>query len=861
MSERHLERALQYRSCTPEEAADFRPSEYVQLLDGYFGERLQELLYRAGLQRNCPFALCAVGSYGRRNPSVFSDVELVLVYPGKLPAESLDFAPQLFAPLWDRGFEVRHAFRSYREILSESRKDFRVFTSLLDLRFIGGSEEIFEEFCEQFQTKVLKKKHRAFLSFVKKNVGTRRRRSGSAAERVEPDLKESVGGLRDVQQLRWLGQVFYGAGSFEGLTECGALDAESRRVLEEQWAFLSHTRQVLHTLNGARQDVLRREDIPAVAGALGFEDGQGKADQLAFMGRLSQAFVAIQAARETFSRQLPNAEGEIPARTSIAPGVELSGDELFLGEEKTLESPEDVLWLFGVSAREGVLLAWPTQREVISRSADWKDVLTGAPEALELFRNILQAGNAEDTLVQMMETGFLGVCIPELAAVQYRVPTMQEHVFTSGRHCLATLHLLAQAEKRAPEAFKEEQRRCGQEETVLLAALLHAIGPGDANQGAEDTVEQLLERWKMPREQAEDILFLVTRRTVLLDVARHRDTNDESEIARCAALIGSPERLDRLYLFTWAHARATSPKLWTRSIAQHVADLVAKVRRMLESGGEKAAGLGNELLDKRRRLYEALEKQSGEELAQDMLEAVPARYILSVELPDILRHAEMLQKLKAAVEQDQRIKPGGRGGAGVIVRDLRFDSLEDEWEFCVAAQYSPDFAAAVSGVMALMEIPVQSAVSFVWRNGSVLHIFRMKSLPESMPRDELFSRVEISLRSALTGRLALDTHLESDIPEPCSGKDAETGVELGVDNDDSAFHTVLEMNAPFRRGLMYLCARVFRDMGMDLVFSRVRRQAGRCRMEYFVRESGKRIEAKNRLDDVRKRLFAMTLGE
>lgn len=834
-----------------------RPEEHTRILDAYFAMRLEELLSGAeAADDGAPFALAAVGGYGRGDVCLRSNVGVVLLYEKTAPPEAFDLAQPLFYPLWDMGYELDHAFRSIKEILSESRKDFQTFTALLDARYIGGSRAVFDSFAEQFSRKVVAKKKKAFLSFLNKNNAARLRKFGDASALLEPDVKEGLGGLRDYHQVLWLGKVFYGADGVEELRADGRLAQAEVDVLLRHASFLHDVRNALHARCDARQDRLTRELQPQVAEELGVSPTDSATAVERFLGRLHREMAALKSLRASFTASLPDEMGRKRRVVRIAPGFVAIGGELHFDATDAHLDAEDVVQAFRLSAERALPLSWQARNLVAAHLAQVRSDLQASPEAVGAFEDILTSGRAAQVVEQMLETGFLAAFIPEFSTSQDYVQFDAYHIHPVGQHTVRMLAALERSVSSAPEPFVVLGRRFAGDIVLMLAAVFHDIGKGQgsghAARGAV-VAEQVLTRWGMDADRIRQVSALVRDHLILRHTATRRDIGDESEVAGCAAVVGTPERLDMLHLFTWADSVATGPGAWTRWTSRLVGNLADRVRRMMEQGGPDGAQAVRRVLRIRDAVRAGLEEDSGDATVDAVLDAMPARYAMAVDVPDILHHVDMLRRLRGSVDEDKCIKPGGKGGDGIFIRESRYVPDGEAWEVSVAAMSSPGLFACVTGVLSLLELNILSAESYQWRNGMTVDVFMVNGLPAA-EADELWRRLDFSLRAALTGRLGLEAHLAEKRQAAQSASPARHQTQVSIGSDASDFHTVIEVVTTDRLGLLYDIACTLRDARLDVVFAKVLTQGDKASDAFYVRDGGKKVTSPQRLREVERAL-------
>ena len=182
---------------------------YTEIIDQYFRASLEESEAGHGLfKKKRPFTFVAVGGYGRKELCLHSDIDIIILFSSKLPAEAKDLADEIFFPLWDLGLDLGYGIRTMKDCLSLCRDDFEVLTSMMDSRFICGDSPLYLSLMENLQKKVVVKKSIAFTRWLDDLDKIRMNEFGDASYLLEPHLKEGIGGLRDYHHILWIARPF-----------------------------------------------------------------------------------------------------------------------------------------------------------------------------------------------------------------------------------------------------------------------------------------------------------------------------------------------------------------------------------------------------------------------------------------------------------------------------------------------------------------------------------------------------------------------------------------------------------------------------------------------------------------------------
>jgi [protein-PII] uridylyltransferase len=513
-----------------------------------------DLCAKAFASSGCPdvgVALVAVGGYGRQELAPFSDLDVVLVHDATVPTG--EWAGLIWYPLWDSGANIDHSVRTVDEVMAQAASDLRVATGMLDVRHLAGDPNL----TLRLRTAVLtqwRRDARTRLEELRELVSGRGRMTGELAHMSVPDLKESVGGLRDATVLKalvasWLVDVPHG-------------DLERCRMA------LLDVRDALHTLAGRATDRVAPEFWDEIARILGLPDGNAAQVHTRRLGRRLTHLSRLAWRRaEAVQRRPPTGERR-PRLESIAPGVAVAYEEVVL--DRGAKPAEDQLLLLRAAAEAAerdLVLAPTTAARLARESPQLPDPWPAG--ARDLFVRLLAAGPGLLGVWETLdETGALERILPEWERVRLLPHASVVHRFTVDRHlvetCIEASTLI---------------RRVARPDVLMVAALLHDIGKGQLTEhcvAGAPIAREIAERIGFDPREVELIGELVRWHLLLPETATTRDPDDPATIALVTAKVADREELELLAALTEADARATSEKAWTRWRAQLVRSLVRR---------------------------------------------------------------------------------------------------------------------------------------------------------------------------------------------------------------------------------------------------------------------------------------------
>ena len=504
-------------------------------------------------------ALLAIGGYGRGELAPQSDLDLLLVHDvksKKIKKEVEPLASAIWYPLWDSGVKLGHAVRRLDEQLDLATTDLDSATALVTARPLAGDDDLAAQVVEQGLALWRRNRDR-HLAKLRHRVRVRQETAGDVAYRLEPDLKDGHGGLRDVQSLWW--------------AEAAGLDliAEDLIELDHAYDVLLRARVALHLATGRAGDVLRLEDQDAAADAGGWRDADDLMADVAAAGR-SIAWLCD----ENWGRAVEPAKSE-PDR-AIAPGVILRRGEIELASDADPAADATLVFQVAVAAaRHQCRIDRATLDRLHDDVEGWPGTWpVGATD--ELIALLLEGHRAIPVLESLDQRDLISRLLPEWTPVRSRPQRNAYHRFTVDRH------LWEAAANSADLAH-----RVARPDLLVLGALLHDLGkgyPGDHTEVGMDLVRTVGPKLGLVPADVEVLVTMVEQHLLLPDVAMRRDLTDPATIEHVADAVGTVEVLDLLHALTEADSLATGPSAWGDWKEGLVTELVARVRHVLGGG-------------------------------------------------------------------------------------------------------------------------------------------------------------------------------------------------------------------------------------------------------------------------------------
>jgi [protein-PII] uridylyltransferase len=773
--------------------------------------------------------LVAVGGYGRGELHPQSDIDLLILIDttGNDGDEAIG---RFLTFLWDIGLEVGHSVRTLDDCEAQARGDVTVLTTLMETRLLHGPGELFAELPVRIGPDRMWNSAEFFRAKVDEQ-NARHARYHDTAYNLEPNVKGSPGGLRDIQMITWLARRHLGANNLTELVSHGFLTDGQLRILTAGRAFLWRIRFGLHLLTGRREDRLLFDHQVKLAQMLGYEDASFTLAVEQLMQRYYRTVMELSRLNEMLLQLFEEAilldknEPPVPLgpRFQSRNGyLEVADDQVFAREPYALLEMflllEQNLDLRGVNARTIALVKqhlWLIDEEFRQN-----------PRHHRLFLDILRAPQGVTRTLKRMNTyGVLGLYIPAFGRIVGRMQYDLFHAYTVDAH---TLFVVENLRRFSLARFDDEYPACSaimqrleKPEIAYLAGLFHDIAKGRGGDhselGSVDAESFCLEHG-MSRYDARLVAWLVQHHLLLSLTAQKKDVNDPKVVNEFARTVGDQTHLDYLYVLTVADVRGTNPKLWNSWKDTLFSELYHSTRRALRRGVSNAIDK-DEFIKGRQDQAEQLLAQSGlpRERWQHIWQSFTEEYFLRHRPEEIAWHTRIVESGNPGaiiVDVNEVVSPG--------VTSVAVYSPEETRSFVRATAVLDDLGLTIVDARIVPLAKAQSLDTYWLLEGDGTPISDRRRLDEIRHRllKALTSGSEQSLK--VTRRAPRQVRMFS------------TPVQIAISRDAMNPRTIVELVAGDRPGLLFQVAKVFDQERVALQNAKIATVGERAEDVFFV---------------------------
>jgi len=844
-------------------------ADVITVMLRHIWESAWETHSKSHLEKPPRVALLAVGGFGRGELNPYSDIDILFLHPtnqAKLMAQVNDIVQHILYMLWDIGFQVGHATRTMPELVAQANGDLRTKTSLLEARLLSGDEALFAEFGKIFEDRCVRGHEKEFLEWRVADQHERHEKAGNTVFLQEPNVKNGCGGLRDYQNLLWLGRVKRGFKNSQDFVDAQMLTAAERKQLDRAYDFLLRIRTELHYQQKRSGDVLTLRLQGLIADSFGYQHRTILRRIEAFMRDYYEHSSLLFNLGNMLGRRLSGGPRPPRPRWAFLPFRAAHREKIddFILENGELEAqapgtfseePIRLVRVFLIAQQHNAELGAELKMRLRRRLSMVDRAFIYQTTVREALLAILsRKGQVGRVLRTMHELGFLGRLFPEFRPLTCLVQHEFFHRYTADEHtlvCIEMLDRIIDAKEPPFSKYRPLMQQTTRPHILYLAMLLHDTGRSQntsrhAEASAANAV-RVARRMKITGSDLSILVFLVDHHLTMSEIARRKNLDNEETIIEFARIVETQERLDLLMLMTFADTQGTgSARSYSDWKDLLLWQLYHRTSRALSGVQEFIDSVEQARTETKQRLLKNLDRQFDPGEVEAHLENLPPAYFETT--PEELVHGF----LKYQITHDD----------GSLQPVIHWRNLTDQGHSeVIIVTWDRDYLfARVTGSFAACSLSIFKADIFTRRDDIAIQTFYVAT-------DKLEAVLDERDRNAFDKILGQAMGMEPfDFTKAFARRPKTRGpiydasemeTQISVDQRASRSHTLLDIQTADYPGLLYRIAIVIADAGLRLVSARVTTEKGAALDTFYLCDNaGGKIESEELLTQLTRDLRA-----
>ncbi|MHB1460048.1 MAG: [protein-PII] uridylyltransferase family protein [Armatimonadota bacterium] len=796
---------------------------FTALVDSCISRLYDLAINEAGIDQAPQMCVVATGGYGRLDLCAHSDIDVTFI-PARDAESSCErvirsmYRMLIIAFMDNAKMTIGYAYRLIDDCGS---LDHGTQTNLVDARIITGSRHVFARFLQEYWSQ-FNAADFVFRKIAERNEVTKK--FGISLYSVEPHLKEAVGGLRDIHMIRWLGAgraCVTTGGDWVNVAGQGLIDSEDVDILVAAHEFITTVRNHLHILAGEERDILTAEKQDAICQRMGYQtQNETPAVELFMREFYTHSAHVCRISRKAQMRAKK-------AKYLVGLGLDVENEELI--PNIPLLQMQDLSWMIqAVSiAQEYELNLSERLTSMIRKTVAGNPDIRSIADVADEFFNMLRRPHSVCRSMRMLsDTGLLGWILPEFEYTMALIPYDPSHEFTVGEHSLRVLQNIEKFQDISDHNYMDYRRilqEIPNQEAIYMAALLHDIGKarmGDHCINGVLMCRKVCARLLVSEEVQSDIEFIIDNHLLMAETSRMFDLNLDETIATFCKKIETVDRLNLLYLFTYADEKAVAPGLWSEIKANYQRDLYKKsVNYLTEGLNEDSAP--QDIGRYYRRLVKDLQLEKFDENQVKLhLEEMSAAYLLNTPQEVVALHIKM-----ASAVADGRPQ---------IAFHTQPGSDTTELIICTPDDPLPGLMAKIAGVFYAAGCVVHNATVYT-RIGAVniaidtfIIDYRGRAIQTSK-RSEL----EQNLTDVLTGAKSVEELIKQHRRRNAVWPELSS---VTIRHDLAKEFSVVEIRASDTPGILFWASRGVSKLGWNIYSAKLSMWAGNAVVVFYVQD-------------------------
>ncbi len=811
---------------------------YSQLIN----DRIQSLI------KDIPqdIAISAIGGLGRMELSPYSDIDIVFI--SNSPEEHKNFISNVIQTLWDDGIGVSHSVRTFSDIFDFAEYDLTSFTQLMEMRFVAGNQYLFNKFIDNIRNVINSELKIKLLESFLSDIEKRHNQFGKSPLHLEPNIKNSKGGIRDLHSSAWIYYTLKNTlpilDKYDTATNYFLLNAinfdkistpRAKRILDA-YDYLIKIRNALHIVNSNSKD---RFDFQAQLNVTRFlnssdtnlDDAHVDLMKKYFDSTLELSLLLEYFVKETLQTIHPCESYKV---------YELDEDFALCGRFLKFKSRArmnliQILQAFIYQIDYNALFFNDLDKN-IKESLEYLDgTEVTDPEVKGLFKKIFQSPeDFSNVLINMHRLGVLGFLIPEFSALKFYFQPDAYHIYTTDEHTLMAIKNIYSLEldnSTLGHIFRKYENK----ELLILAILFHDIAKPISKSGHEfigaQIAENVMQRFSYNTEQIEIVSFLVKNHLLMEQTAFRRNLNDSTILNSFRANFKSIQELDFLYLLTYADLSAVNPSLWTNWKSSLLNELYEKTKEMILRGIT-----AEELLSIKKEFDLSNLSIDEKEYRAHMEKINDTNYVYTFSEEEIALHMKEIKK-------------------GNVLSILRKD-LNDFTQVTVITQDAKGLLSKICGAISISDCNIHDASIFTRNDGIIIDTFKITDFTTHKPlTDDHYELLAENITRVLLQNYDLE-HAFNEHREKWKRieKKRKSKVDLEIKLEDHPIYSIIDIHTSDRIGLLYLITKKLSELGLYIYFAKIGTKLNGAFDSFYVLDSDYKKISTNKINEIKKAL-------
>ncbi len=814
----------------------FQANDDIESMVYEYADMIDEILRRAwqltlgDLSRQA--ALIAVGGYGRRELHPGSDIDLLLLFDQDDLENSRTSIETFLTMLWDIGMEVGQSVRTIDDCVNEANQDVTVITNLVESRYLDGSLALFEQMTEATAVDKIWPSDEFFAAKYEEQQ-RRHLRFDDSAYKLEPNIKESPGGLRDIHMIGWVAKRHFGAKDLHELVAHNFLTEDEYQSLIYGQKLLWKIRFALHSLTKRREDRLLFDHQKTLALSFGFDDDGNNGAVEQFMQQYYRTVMELDRLNEMLLQHFQEAilyAQEPITPTPINNRFQITRGFIEVTHEDTFKHyPYALLEIFLLLQQHPELKGVrATTIRLIRASTDLiDDTVRNDLRTISLFMEILrQPSGITHELRRMNRYGVLAAYLPPFANIVGRMQYDLFHHYTVDEHILFVVRNLRRF--TVPE-FYDEFPLCSEiiqniakPELLYIAGLYHDIAKGrggDHSKLGEDEAKHFCRSHGLGEYDTQLVAWLVRHHLLMSMTAQRKDISDPEVVQEFAEKVGEKSYLDYIYLLTVADIRATNPEMWNSWKDSLLRKLYYSTRKVLRVRSDELAS--NEDITRSKK-HDALELIKDSGIDKEKLNATwshfPQEYFIRYSSEEIAWHLKSINLAECTV---------------FPLIDIRQDDSRGSTSIFIYGPARPYQFAATTACLERVGLNVVDARIIATDEDYTLDTYQvLEQNSKTMHDQNRLDEIRTALQQDLTKIETDDVVVRRRMPRQFKHFKVKTEINISEDNNNK--RSILEVTTADMPGLLSLIGQVFKNCGIKLHNAKITTIGARIEDVFFI---------------------------